>query len=221
MRKFSVVLAALALMVAAPMAQAAMGTGGMSLAIGGGLSIPVGDFSKDINSSSPGLDASLGYLIQPELDFAMNDRVSVGVDAIWDSNNIKKSDRDAFRTLTADPTFDVKYTEFGGGVHAKLGMPMQNGPFSPYVVVGAGMANFKAKVDSSDPTIAGDESKTGFAGRVGLGAGYKATGQTHIGLEGDYNFVSLKKDTFGVSSAPTFGIKAIVTFMFNGSNAAK
>lgn len=221
-RKFSVVLAALALMVAAPMAHAAMGTGGMSLSIGGGLTIPMGDFSKSPDASTVGLAAGLGYMITPELDFMINDKLSLGVDGTWGSNSIKSDDRDKLRVASGDPSLEVKYTEVGGGAHAKVMMPMQNGPLSPYLVLGAGMMNFKAKADSNNPLFAGETSKSGFAGRVGVGAGYKAGGQTSIGLEADYNFVSLKKEDFGgVSSAPSVGVKAVVTFKFQGNNAAK
>ena len=132
--------------------------------------------------------------------------------------SINKDDRDAIRTANSDPDFDVKSTQAGGGVHIKMMMPMQSS-FSPYLVGGAGMMNFKAKIDSTDPLVAGEVSKSGFAGRVGVGAGYKAGGQTSIGVEGDYNFLSLKKDDFGVSSAPSVGVKAVVTFMFKGAAA--
>jgi opacity protein-like surface antigen len=208
-RKGSFVLAALALMVAAPMAHAH----DCSLSIGGGVAIPTGDFSDNTS----GLDAALGYMITPEFDYHVNDKFAIGVDGTWGSNSLNSDDRDAIRTANSDPSFDVKYTQMGGGVHGKLMMPMQNGPLSPYLVAGAGMTNFKAKVESDDPLVAGDRSKTGFAGRVGIGAGYKAGSQTSIGVEGDYNFVSLKKDDFGVSSAPSLGVKAVVTFMFKGA----
>lgn len=215
-RKGSFVLATLALMVVAPLAHAH----DCSLAIGGGVAIPTGDFSKKFDftsSTSTGLDASVGYVITPEFTYMVNDKLGLGVDATYSTNNIKKEDRDAIRTANADPTFDLKYTQFGGGAHAKLMMPMQNGPFSPYLVVGAGVANFKAKVESSDPAVAGDKSKSGFAGRVGVGAGYKAGQQMSIGVEGDYNFMSLKKEDFnGVSSAPSIGVKAVVSFLFKG-----
>ena len=210
-RKGSFVLAALALMVAAPMAHA----NDCSLSIGGGLSIPMGDFSD----KTSGLDAALGYMITPEFDYRLNDKFAIGVDGTWGSNSINKDDRDAYRTANADPGFDVKYTQAGGGVHIKMMMPMQSS-FSPYIVGGAGMMNFKAKIESNDPLVADERSKSGFAGRVGVGAGYKAGGQTSIGVEGDYNFVSLKKEDFnGVSSAPSVGVKAVVSFMFKGGAA--
>ena len=100
----------------------------------------------------------------------------------------------------------------GGGVHAKYWLPMQSSPMSAYLLAGAGMTNFKAKIESDDPLLAGDRSKSGFSGRGGVGAGYRFGSMTTLGVEGDYNFVSLKKDDFGVSSAPSFGVKAVVTF---------
>lgn len=211
-RKGTFVLAALALMAMAPLAHA----NDCALSIGGGVSIPTGDFSD----KTSGLDAALGYLITPEFDYMLNDKLAIGVDGTWGSNSLNKDDRDQIRTANSDPGFDVKYTEAGGGVHAKWMMPMQSS-FSPYLVGGAGMMNFKAKVDSNDPLVAGERSKSGFAGRVGLGANYKAGGQTTIGLEGDYNFMSLKEEDFGVSSAPAIGVKAVIGFMFKGGAAAK
>ena len=212
LRKGSLGLAALALMAVAPLAHA----NDCSLSIGGGLSIPTGDFSD----KTSGLDAAMGYAITPSFDYMLNDQFAIGVDAMWGSNSINKDDRDAIRISEADPGFDVKYTQMGGGVHVKMMMPMQSS-FSPYLLAGGGITNFKGKVESSIPANAGDQSKSGFAGRVGIGAGYKAGGSTTIGVEGDYNFLSLKKDDFGVSSAPSIGVKAVIGYNFKSGAATK
>ena len=180
----------------------------------------MGDFSKspDFSSSSPtGLDASMGWTASPAVDYMINDMFSLGVYGTFGGTNIDKDDRDLIRTAASDPTFDVKYTQMGGGVHGKYWFPMQNSPVNVYLLAGAGMTNFKAKAESSDPLVAGDESKSGFSGLGGIGAGYKVGETATVGVEGDYNFVSLKKDDFGVSSAPSFGVMGVVTFMMKGT----
>ena len=212
-RKSCLLLAAFSLLLVAPVAHAA--AGGWSFSVGGGLGIPMGDFSDDVN----GLDATMGWAVSPSVDYMINDMFSVGVDGTFAGNNINADDRDAYRTAFADPDFDIKYTQMGGGVHGKYWFPMQNKPINAYLVAGVGMTNFKAKVESIDPVIAGDVSKSGFSGRGGIGAGYKLNEMATLGVEGDYNFVSLKKDDFGVSSAPSFGVKAVVTFMMKSATA--
>jgi outer membrane protein with beta-barrel domain len=215
LRKSSLLLAVFSLLLVAPMAHAA--AGGWSISVGGGLAVPMGDFSNDTN----GLDAAMGWGVSPAVDYMINDMFSLGVYGTFAGNNINKDDRDAFRTANSDPTFDVKYTQMGGGVRAKYWLPMQSSPIGVYLLAGGGMTNFKGKVESSDPLLVGDKSKSGFSGIGGIGGGYKIGDMATLGVEGDYNFVSLKKDDFGVSSAPSFGVKAVLTFMMKGAQGTK
>lgn len=215
-RKTALLIGALAMMVLASQAQAA---DPWRISIGGGLAVPVGDFSTDLSGSSPGFDASLGYTVGPSIDYRVNQQFGIGVDGFFASNNIKKEDRDLIRTQApADPAFDLKYTQVGGGVHGTYWFPMQYSPMSPYIVGGIGLTNFKAKTESNNSTLAGEQSKTGFSGRAGLGAAFKASEVVSLGLEGDYNFVSLKKEDWaGISSAPSFGLKAVISFALGGA----
>jgi opacity protein-like surface antigen len=224
-RRTSLLLAACSLLLVTSMAHAAAGS--WSISVGGGLGIPIGDFSRspDINAPADhGLAGDMGYTVGPAVDYRIDDMFSVGIDGTYAGNKIKSGFRDQLRTNASDPGLDAKFTQMGGGVHGAYWFPMKDSPVSAYLLAGVGMTNFKTKITSSDPTINGDHSKSGFSARVGLGAGYKLSDMATLGLEGDYNFVSIKKDpantvgfAYNESSVPSMDIKAVVTFNLKGT----
>jgi opacity protein-like surface antigen len=205
-RKTTLMVGALALMLAVPQAQAAKGD--WKITVMGGAAVPMGNFSKKI--AEGGVGAKLGFAGGAGVDYMVTDAVGIGVDGMFTTNNLNKDELDLIKA--ADPTFELKYTQIGGGAHVKYWFPMSDSPLSPYVVVGAGATNFKAK--GTVLGVAGDQSKTQFGGHGGLGAGYKVNENVAIGLEGDFNYVKLSEADWGsgFSSATSFGINAVVTF---------
>lgn len=202
-RKTTLLVASLALMLMAPRVHAAAGD--WMITVNGGLGIPAGDFSDD-----NGLGAGLGFNVGADVDYMINDMFAVGVDGSFASNNLKSDLRDAVRDA-GDPTFDIKYTQFGGGAHVKYWFPIQNSPVSAYLVGGAGVSNFKGELES---TVFGnsDQSKTQFAARGGVGVGYKASDRVTVGVEGNFNYVTLDEADWGVSSATGVGVRGMVSF---------
>lgn len=209
-RKATLVAGALSLVLMVPMAHAAKGD--VKVSIMGGLAAPMGDFSKKVAEGGAG--ASMGFTVGPSIDYMITEAVAIGVDGAFTSNSLNSDERDLVRTgPPADPDFDVKYTQIGGGAHIKYWFPMSGSSISPYLVGGVGMTNVKAKVTSNDPLLAGEGSDTKFQGHGGLGIGFKGTEQVGFGLEADYHFVSTEG-----SSTQWVGVNAVITFgMSKGS----
>ncbi|MBI1795522.1 MAG: outer membrane beta-barrel protein [Candidatus Eisenbacteria bacterium] len=200
------VLASLALL--APMAHAAKGD--VKITLGGGAGIPMGDFSKKVADGGAG--GSLGFTSGLAVDYMVTSAVAIGVDGNYTSNNLNSDERDLVRTgPPADPTFDVKYTQIGGGAHVKYWFPMTGSKLAPYVVGGAGVTSIKGKITSNDPTLAGETSKSKFGGHGGLGVSYQASEMVGVGVEATYHFISTDKADFGTSSIQWVGVSAAVT----------
>ena len=208
LRRKSLLFVVLASMILVPQVWAAKGD--WKLSIAGGISAPVGDFGKKIAEN--GMGAKLGIGIGPAVDYMLSENLAVGVDGSFTRNNLNTEERDLIRTSIPDPSFELKFTQIGGGVHLKYWFPMTDSPISVYAVGGVGAMNFKAEATSTDPQFAGEDSKTQLTAHGGLGAGYKASEQVTVGLEGDFNYVKLDENTFVFSSATGFGVRAALTF---------
>jgi len=211
-RKAVLLVGVLALVVSVPQAQA--GKGDWKISVAGGLAAPVGDFGSKI--AEGGLGAKLGFVAGPSVDYMVTDNISVGVDGSFTRNNLNTDEQDLLRAAIPDNSFELKYTQIGGGAHIKYWFPMPESQFDVYVVAGAGAMNFKAESKSTDPIYAGKDSKTQFMAHGGLGAGYKVSEQVTLGLVGDFNYVKLDDQTFLITSANGFGVKAAVTFGVSG-----
>lgn len=200
-RKATLLAAVCSLVLLVPMAHAAKGDVRLSLV--GGLSAPMGDFSKKLADGGAG--ASMGFNIGPSLDYMVTEAVAIGVDGSFTSNSLNSDERDALRTAFADDQIDLKYTTMGGGAHVKYFFPMASSPINPYLLGGVGMTSVKIKATDSTGSIEDSESK--FGGRFGVGFGYKTSGQVGFGLEGAYNIVSTEG-----SSLTWVGVNAVLTF---------
>jgi opacity protein-like surface antigen len=200
-------LVVLASMIVGPQALADKGDWRFSVA--GGISAPMGDFSKKIGAG--GLGAKLGFGVSPSVDYLVTESMALGVDASFTRNHLNSDERDLVRAAIPDPSFDLKFTQVGAGAHLKYWFPMADNPVGVYALGGLGFVNFKAEA-TSDSSVAGEDSSTEFMAHGGLGAGYKASEKATIGLEGEFNYLTLDKSTFLISSATGFGVKAVVTF---------
>jgi opacity protein-like surface antigen len=219
LRKSSVLVALLAVVLAAPVVHAA---GGWTIGVNGGASIPSGDFKDETN----GLDAKTGFLAGLEIGYMIKENICVGVDGAMVRNKHgaegSVEDLGGGSTLTANKD---KFNIMRFGAHGKYMFPMAESPVHPYVVVGGGIYNLKEDYeytlyDPSGPTtiVFTDESdnvdqpgsRPGFKG--GLGATFKATDKVNIDVQGTYNFISLDKAKFGFSSVKYIGLQAGVSF---------
>ncbi len=218
-RTCALVVAVAALLVVVPGAKAA---GSWSIGATGGVTIPVGDFGK---SDSTGLDAGTGPQAGIDICYHLNERVAIGVDAAWVQNKHgaegSVEDFGGGQTLTANKD---KFKILRVGAHAKFMVPMEGSRLGPYGVVGLGLYNFK---EDYEYTLAGggaptvvftDESDnveqpgSRFGGKVGIGTTIQANEKFGFHVQGDYNYIRLDKDKFGLSSVQYIGIQAGVHY---------
>ncbi len=211
-RKMSLVVAALALMVLVAQAQAAKGDWIVGLNAGTG--IPISDY-KDA--------AKVGFMGGVSFGYAATENVSIGVDGSFTAND-GSEDFDAALTAvatslgpdglpgtsddgTSSGAVTGKFNLLQGGAHAKYMFPMaEESKISPYVLVGAGVYNFKTKTESSNATYTGDVSENKFGARGGLGLGYKASENVTVGVEGAFHYINTD-----ISSTQFIGLQAGVS----------
>jgi len=205
-RKATLVAGALSLVLMVPVAHAAKGD--MSISLAGGVAIPMGDFSKKVADGGAG--ASMGFTAGPSFDYMITDAVAIGVDGSFTSNNLNTDERDLVRTgPPADPDFNVKYTMLGGGAHIKYHFPTE-GSIKPYLLGGVGMTNLKAKIESNDPSLAGEGSDTKFGAQGAFGVAFGGSGSVGYGLEAAYHWISADPNAVtwvGVSAFLNFGMQ--------------
>jgi opacity protein-like surface antigen len=214
-RKSSLLIVAVALVLAAPVAHGASARTFM-INVDGGANLPMGDF-KDANL----LGAKTGYQFGGGADYMVTDKVAIGVDASYNKNQHRPDDRvfdlgGGYTGKLDKGTFTI--LQFGA--HAKWMFPMHESPISPYALIGVGVYNGKQAITNTI-TFAGADTKvssedkfdTRLGGRIGLGATYKVTDMVGIGVEGDYNYISEDEaKTNGSSSIRYIGIHAGVSF---------
>ena len=212
LRKTSLVVAALALLVLVPQAQAAKGD--FMVGLNAGTGIPISDY-KDA--------AKLGFMGGVSFGYAATENMSIGVDGSFTAND-GSDDLNSLLTAVAtdlgpdgepgtsddgSTTIPVtgKFNLLQGGAHAKYMFPMaEESKVSPYVVVGLGVYNVKAKTESSVSLYTGDASENKFGGRGGLGLGYKASENVTVGVEGAFHYVNTE-----VTSTQFIGLQAGVS----------
>lgn len=189
-RKTTVLVGALALMLAVPQAQAAKGD--WMIDVNGGTAIPMSDF-KDV--------AKLGFMGGVGVGYMVTEAVCVGVDGSY----IKNDQSDSLKTKLAPVT--RKFSMIQGGAHAKYMFPMSgDSKISPYAVVGLGVYNFKPK--SEGTSAPADTSETKVGGRGGLGVIYKANEKVSVGVEGTFHLINTDavKKFIGVQAVVSVGL---------------
>jgi outer membrane protein W len=187
-RKTTLLVAALALMLVAPQAQAAKGD--WMIDFNAGAAIPMSDF-KDA--------AKLGFMGGVGAGYMVSDAFCVGIDGSY----IKNSQSDLLKAALAPAV--AKFSMIQGGAHAKYMFPMAaESKISPYVVAGVGIYNFKTKIEQGGASADTSVSKVG--GRGGVGLMYKASENVGVGVEGTYNLVNTEG-----SALKFVGVQAVVT----------
>jgi opacity protein-like surface antigen len=218
LRKSSLLIAVVALVLAAPVAHAA----GWTIGVNGGLTIPTGDFGSD--DPNTGLDAKSGPQAGIEFGYMVTDKIAVGVDGSWIRNKhgAEGSIEDLGGGLTLTANKD-RFKVLRFGAHGKFMFPMEGSPVRPYVVLGAGIYNLKEDYeytldDGVTQTVFTDESDnveqpgSRPGGRIGFGANFKAAENVGIDVQANFNYISIDKDKFGISSAQFIGVQAGVSF---------
>lgn len=172
-------LAILALTATAAQAQS------VTIGLGGGATIPTGDFKTAAKTGWHGL-ANIGYNLPSGLGFRG--------DFYYGQNNWK-----------AGISGKAKLT---GGL-ANVTYEFQNaGGIKPYVIGSAGMFNTKGSASGGGVTITGSETKFTFGG--GAGVKVKAGPKANVFLEGRYLSVQTsgsKTNFIPVSLGVSFGLK--------------
>ncbi len=181
-RIVSVVLAAGgALLLSAATAQAQV-----SIGVGGGLTIPTGDFGDGFKTGWHGL-ANVGY--------EMPSGIGVRGDFYYGQNNIDATGVDGKAKL-AGGLGNILYTfKSAGTIH-------------PYVMGSIGFMN--AKVEASAGGLSGSESETKIAFGGGAGIKFKAGSDASIFVEGRYisvNTTDSNTNFIPITVGVSFGLK--------------
>ena len=214
LRKRTLLMAAIGLILAAPAVHAA----GWTIGVNGGISKPTGDL---------GTDLKLGPVAGIDIGMRVNEKFAVGAEGNWTQNTHK--DVGVVEDLGGGDTYTLnedKLVDMSGGVHGKFMFPMAEGSkIAPYAMAGVGL--YHVKEDYKETLVLGgttfvntDESDgvkgtTRFGGKGGLGAVYKVNEKTGITLAAEYNVVTV--DTAGAPSGTpsTFkfwGVRGGVSF---------
>ena len=182
-KRLFVAVAAISMLTAA-MAQAAMTMtpssglkGSWSIGPMGGLTVPVGDLSKEF----PGANASIGWDGGGSLDYFLTDAIGIGIDGTYGS--MSKTD-----------TSDVKYKTTQFGAHVEWLLPT-GGKLIPYLGAGVGYYNHKINDETVTPNYTLTKGGVGFNG--GAGVGYMASSSVAVCLDARYHYSKINGDDIG------------------------
>lgn len=193
------------------------GAAGWSIDVTGGASVPTGDFG-DKNL----IDAQTGFQIGGGADYMLNDSWALGVDGSWNKNKHGAEGKTFTFVGFTEQIDKAEFTTIQFGAHGKYMFPMKESPLSPYAVLGVGAFKTNYKEEGTD-TPGGAYSidakgDTKVGGKLGLGGSWKANEMWGIGVEADYNFISMDKDKDGVSSLQYMGLNGVVTMHIPGAS---
>lgn len=166
-------IALLVVLLASPLAMAqGVDKGQIEVSVGGGLSLPMGDFGDAYKTGFLG-GLSVGYYVTPVL--------VIGAEGNYYMYKAKDELIDAAKLL--DPTVtDMKFSTIQATAYGKYLFKPEN--MSPYVKGIVGMYSDKAKVEAGSGDADVSESDIGF----GAGAGVQLKGQGNVGGFGEVLF---------------------------------
>jgi len=174
MRRFLPAVLTLGTLLAASAAPATAQEQGINIGVGGGITLPTGDFKDAAKTGWHGL-ANVGYGLKSGL--------GLRGDFFYGQNNLKDNGAGVTgKFKLAGGLGNVTYT-FSGGKSAIL----------PYVIGGVGF--FNGKADVSGAGLKGS-SETKFAWGGGAGLKYKVGSDSDLFVEGRYISVSTSGGNF-------------------------
>jgi len=174
-------------------------SGNWTLGLNGGGSFPTSDYGKV---------AKTGYNIGGEADYWMNSMWGFGADVAYHANG-GSSDANAAAVLIDGAGSEVKWSTIQYGAHATYLIPMQGSNMFPFLQVGVGGYNVKAKITGGTTTEDNSVNKVGF--NIGTGVDFRATPAVNLGIGGTYHYIPSDK-TFGDKPLNWFGVQGRVTF---------
>lgn len=213
-RTSAVMGVAIALLSLAPVAHA---IGDWTVGVTGGVTKATGDFGKDLK---------VGPLAGVEVCLNVTDRIAIGAEGSWTRNEHKDVGR--VEDLGFGDTYtlnEARIRDISGGVHARFSLPTGTGMVSPYGLLGAGFYSIQQDyketyVLGGMTTVNTDESdgvkgETRFGGKLGAGVMLRATGNVGVGVQGEYNIVTLDTTGAPAGTPSTFkfwGVRAGLHF---------
>ncbi|HKQ59199.1 MAG TPA: outer membrane beta-barrel protein [Candidatus Eisenbacteria bacterium] len=208
-RRSSWLLATLAVVLIAPVAHGA----GWTIGVNGGITKPTGEFGRDFG---------VGPLAGVDISVDLTDRFAVGVDGSWTRS--KHADVGTTQDFGGGNTYTLNKDNLilmSGGVHGKYMFPVP-GNVKPYALLGVGVYNVKEDfeetfVTGGVSTVVTDESidlkaENRFGGKIGAGVMFHAAPMVAVGLQAEYNLVTLDQATAGESSFKFMGVRGVVNF---------
>lgn len=193
--------AAMAMVVAlgALAAPAARAQGEFSFGVQGGGAIPLGTFSDGYQSGfSMGADADLWFV----------PNVAVGLDLLYSQHDAKAGNATGQQNVTLFPV----------GGHLKLGFSPEAAMVTPWVQVGAGAYNIRAK---DEDIILGETvtTDTKFGMNVGAGLDLRASPSVSVGAVASFHVIpnALESDS-GTNAASYVTLGLHLTFTTAGSS---
>jgi opacity protein-like surface antigen len=205
MRKPGLVLALLCMTIASP--ALALGTGQVTLGLGGGMGVPMGGVGDAFEAGFGG-----GVFA----DYAFSPMFSLGADVAYTQFKGKDLpaaifvDSESRELLFAVSEARLAPTQFG--LHLKA-MPRMGSSLKPYVQVGAGLYSVNASTTTKSywatfDTLAGKASRTGlkFGYNVGVGADLRVTQHYAVGLFGAFHSIieAYETQTFDLANNVAF-----------------
>lgn len=149
-----------------------------TLGFGAGTGIPRGEFAGH---------ASRGFLSGVDFDYWTTEKVAVGLDGSFISNNSSDAWEAAMSAATGTPATG-NTTMLQGGVHLK-GV-ISEATTSPFFLIGPGVYRVRDRVESADPFYASDGAFQSYLGtRAGLGLRHRTSDTVAINIESDLHWV--------------------------------
>lgn len=160
-------------------ASAAQASGTMTFGVGGGVTMPMGDFAKV---------AKLGFNGGVYGDYWLKDNYAFGVDITGNFLSAKDDYTNLLKS-NAYPNPSFKETLISFGLHGKWVVPMKDAVVSPWLTYGVAMYNAKAKIEDAGPVLNGDTSDNKFGFNGGGGLDFKGSASMKPGVDVKYHYV--------------------------------
>ena len=182
-----------------------------------GVTIPVGDFADDSLGN-----AETGFQLGVALDALLTERLSAGVEVSWTANNTglegETIDQGGGFYIRADQDqYETK--QFG----ARARYFLMTGNFRPFALGGLGLYDmshhFEYALGGPVPTQEVKQSgSNGFGSNFGWKAGLGFEGAVSpsvlLGLDAEYNSISVDEGDLGTSTASFWAIRASIGHSF-------